>query len=410
MIRRSPISTIITLIVSIGLLAAALVWGNYRLAKSNPGGEHFLVDWYAARSLFIEGVNPYSETARENMHAFASGEVRVEIPQGARFDVPMYSAFITLPFAVIMEYPLARAIWMTVLEGLLVAIVLMSLSLVRWKLRPLQLGLLVFFALFWFHGLYAVISGSTVVVAALIVTGVFLAVRERQYELAGVLLGIATIQPHATILFILFTLYWSLRYRHFKVFVWFLASVLLLFGMAALIRPQWFLDYLRVVIQPSVTLLAINDVFRSFLPAAGGRVGLILMWITGTILFIEWFLTKKQDFNGYLWTGLLTLALTPWVGFATEPVMFLASFPAIIYVMYMWNERWPHVSLYLIGFVVLLLFGGIWLLYLTQADQAVHRISGLYFAQPLIVTIMLYWVRWWAIRKPNVWFDQLAKG
>lgn len=410
MLRRSPVSTIIILIMSIGILAAALIWGNYRLALANPGGEHFLVDWFSARSLFIDGINPYSETARDNLQTFARNEAQVKLAEDARFDVPMYSAFITLPFAIINDYPLARAVWMTFLEGLIVAIVFMSLSLARWKLKPLYLGLLIFFALFWFHGLYPVISGSTVVVAALIVASVFLAVREHQYEFAGVLLGLATIQPHATALFIVFVLYWSLRYRRYKIIGWFFASILLLSAMAALIRPQWFLDFLRVIIQPSSSLQTINQVFRSFLPAAGGRVGLILLWLTGIILFIEWFISKKEDFNGFYWTGLLTLALTPWIGLRTEPVMFLVSFPAIVYAMYLWNERWPRTSAVLITVIVILLFGGIWLIYLTQADEPVAAISGLYFAQPSIVTIMLYWVRWWAIRKPNVWFDQLTKG
>lgn len=409
MIRRSPISTIIILIVSISLLTAALVWGNYRLAQANPGGEHFLVDWFSARSLFIDGVNPYSETAQENMQAFAKTE-QVKLTDDARFDAPLYSAFITLPLAVINDYPLARAVWMTVLEALMVGIVLMSLSLARWKLRPIYVGLLILFALFWFHGFYPILSGSTVVVATLIVASVFLAVRERQYEFAGVLLGLATIQLHATALFILFVLYWSLRYRKGKIVVWFFASVLLLSAMAALIRPQWFLDYLRVLVQPTTSLQTITQVFKSFLPAAGLRVGLILLWLTGIILFIEWFVSKKEDFNSFYWTGLLTLALSPWIGLRTEPVMFLVSFPAIIYAMSLWNERWPRTSIALITVVVILLFGGIWLMYLTQAEKAVSTISGLYFAQPFLVTIMLYWVRWWAIRKPNVWFDQLTKG
>lgn len=409
MIRRSPISTIIILIVSISLLTAALVWGNYRLAQANPGGEHFLVDWFSARSLFIDGVNPYSETAQENMQAFAKTE-QVKLTDDARFDAPLYSAFITLPLAVINDYPLARAVWMTVLEALMVGIVLMSLSLARWKLRPIYVGLLILFALFWFHGFYPILSGSTVVVATLIVASVFLAVRERQYEFAGVLLGLATIQLHATALFILFVLYWSLRYRKGKIVVWFFASVLLLSAMAALIRPQWFLDYLRVLVQPTNSLQTITQVFKSFLPAAGLRVGLILLWLTGIILFIEWFVSKKEDFNSFYWTGLLTLALSPWIGLRTEPVMFLVSFPAIIYAMSLWNERWPRTSIALITVVVILLFGGIWLMYLTQAEKAVSTISGLYFAQPFLVTIMLYWVRWWAIRKPNVWFDQLTKG
>lgn len=410
MIRWSPILRIPVLVIAIGGLTAALVWGNYQFTISNPGGEHFLVDWFSARSLFIDGINPYSETARTNLYAFAQNEADIALETGSRFDVPLYSAFVTLPFALIRDFEVARALWMTVLEGLLVTVVFIGTSLARWKIKPVPLGLLILFSVFWFHGLYPVVSGSMIVVVSLILASVFLAVRARQYEFAGVLLGLATIQPNATVLFAIFVLYWSFRYRHAKIAIWFFASILLLSATAALIRPQWIMDYLRVLFQPATTVQTINQVFQSFLPAAGGRIGALLSGITGLILIFEWFVSKKADFEGFYWTGLLTLTLTPWIGLPTEPVLFIVSMPAIIFAIFLWHERWPRVSPILTGVVVILLFGGIWGIYFTQAGQPVSSNPGLYFAQPLIVTIMLFWVRWWAIRKPNVWFDQLSKG
>jgi len=209
MIRWSPILRIPILVLAIGGLAAALVWGNHQFALSNPGGEHFLVDWFSARSLFIDGINPYSETARNNLYAFAQNDAGVVLETGSRFDVPLYSAFVTLPFALIQDYELARALWMTFLEGLLAALVFLGLSLARWKIKPVYFGLLILFSIFWFHGLYSAVSGSMIVVVSLVVASVFLAVRARQYEFAGVLLGLATIQPNATVLFAVFVLYWS---------------------------------------------------------------------------------------------------------------------------------------------------------------------------------------------------------
>lgn len=410
MIRRSPVTTILILVIAFGGVAAALIWGNYQFVKSNPGGEHFLVDWFAARSLFIDGVNPYSETAQTNMRTFAQREVDLTLTPGPRFDVPMYSAFVSLPFALIQDFQLARAVWMTVSVGILIGLVLMGLSLARWKIKPVYLGLLLIFALFWFHGLYPIVSGSKVLLVSLIVAGVFLAVKARQYEFAGVLLGLATILPQATVLFTLYMFIWSIRSRQFKIIGWFFGTVLLLSATAALIRPQWTLDYLRVLFQPAATMQTIGQVFQSFLPAAGTRMGLLLSGIAGLILFFEWFISKKEEFDGFYWTGLLTLTLTPWIGLPTEPVLFLISFPAIIFVLFLWNERWPRISPLLTAAMVLLLFGGIWFIYSTHAGTPVFTNPGLYFAQPLIVTLMLYWVRWWAIRKPNVWIDQISKG
>jgi len=407
MIRRRPIATIILLIVIISGSIAAMVWGNFQYTRNYPGGSTFFVDWFSARSLFIDGVNPYSETAQNSMVSFA-GEARVTLDPGARYGPPLYAAFFTLPFALIRDFALARALWMVVLEGILIGLVFMSLSLSRWRVKPFLLALLALFGLLWFHSLYPLVTGNLSILVSLMITAVFLGIRARQYEFAGVLLGLATIQPHAMLLFAVFVIYWSFRYRHAKLVGWFFATIILLSGTAALIRPQWIVDYMRVIIHPNMTNPTINIVLQSFLPAAGERLGIILSALTGLILFIEWFISKKTDFDGFLWSGLLTLTLAPWIGLPAEPAAFLVAFPGVIFAFCLWIERWPRAGVLLSGVAGLLLFVGIWLIYLTKAGTPASANPGLFFAQPLLLAIMLYWVRWWAIRKPNVWFDQIS--
>jgi len=407
MIRRRPITTILLLMLIISGSIAAMIWGNLQYTRANPGGEQFLVDWFSARSLFIDGVNPYSETAQNSMMSFAAAE-GIKLPAGARFGSPLYAAYFTLPFALITDYSLARALWMALMEGILIALVFMSLNLARWNINRVFLGLIVAFALFWFHGLYPLLSGNNSILISLIIAAIFLAMRDRQYEFAGVLLGITSIQPHAMAFFALFVIVWSLRNRHAKLAGWFIATVILLAATGALIRPQWFVDYLRFILQPNDFVPNIRNVLQSFLPAAGQRLGIILSSLTAIILFFEWFISKKSDFDGFFWTGLLTLTLSPWVGLPTHPAVFLTAFPAIIFSIYLWNERWPRAGLVLSASAILLLFGGIWLIYFARAGSTASAIPGLFFAHPLIVGIMLYWVRWWAIRKPNVWFDSYS--
>lgn len=407
MIRRRPITTLILLIVLIGGALTVMVWGNYQYTRNNPGGEHFFVDWFSARSLFIDGVNPYSETAQNSMVSFARA-AGVVLDPGARYGPPLYAAFFTLPFAVVRDFVWAWAVWMVVSEGILIGLVLISLSMARWRVKPVLLGLLALFGVLWFHGLYPLVTGNVSILVSLLIAAVFLAIRSRQYEFAGVLLGMATIQPHAMLLFAFFVIVWSFRYRHAKLAGWFFATTILLSGTVALIRPQWIIDYLRVSIQPNPTNPTISVVLQSFLPAAGERLGFILSALTGLVLFIEWFISKKTDFDGFLWTGLLTLTLAPWIGLPTEPATFLVAFPAIILSFCLWNERWPRAGIVLSILASLLLLAGIWLIYLTKAGSPASANPGLFFAQPLLLAIMLYWVRWWAIRKPNVWFDQLS--
>jgi len=406
MIRRRPITTIIILILAFGGSVAGLIWGNYLFSRNLPGGSNFFVDWYSARSLFIDGVNPYSETARSGMFSSAARE-GIQLIPGAHYASPLYAAFVTLPFATISDYTLARAVWMTLMEVCLIALVFMALNLAHWPIKPLPLGLLVLFALFWFHGLEPLITGNMGILVAFLITGIFLAIRARHYELAGVLLGFATIEPHAMLLFALFVVIWSFQAKHAKLTGWFLATVVLIGATSALIRPRWVMDYLSIIIHPSNLTPTISAVLQSFLPAAGRRLGIILSSITGLILLVEWFISKKKDFEGFYWTGLLTLALSPWIGLPTEPGVFIVVFPAIIFSYYLWLERWPRVGIVIVGVATLLLFAGIWMIYLPKAGTPTSAIAGLFFAQPLLVTIMLYWVRWWAIRKPKVWYDIL---
>lgn len=407
MLRRRPITTIVLLILGIGGSIAGLVWGNLLYARTYPGGGQFFVQWFSARSLFIDGINPYSENSRSAMLA-ASSSAGVRLDNGAQFSNPLYAAFFTLPYAVVKEYPIARALWMTVMEGLVIGLVFISLSLARWRLKPIALGLLTLFALFWFHGLYPIIAGNLAILLGFFIACVFLAIRARQYEFAGVLLGLASIQPQAMLLFALFVVIWSLKSRHAAVAGWFLATVLLLGGASALIRPRWVIDYLAIAINPDPTVPTISLVLQSFLPAAGKRLGIILSSFTALVLFVEWFISKKTDFLGFFWTGLLTITLSPWIGLPAEPAVFIAAFPAIFFSFNLWLERWPRAGKVLMGGAAILLFGGIWMIFFSRANTPASSNPGLYFAHPLLVTIMLYWIRWWAIRKPNVWFDQLS--
>ncbi len=129
MIRRRPVTTLILLIVLISAALAVMVWGNYQYTRNFPGGEHFFIDWFSARSLFIDGVNPYSATAQSSMVSFARS-VGVVLDPGARYGPPLYAAFLTLPFALVRDFVWARAVWMVVSEGILIGLVLI-LSLIH---------------------------------------------------------------------------------------------------------------------------------------------------------------------------------------------------------------------------------------------------------------------------------------
>jgi hypothetical protein len=110
--RRNPavLAGIYALIV-VGVLAA-LTWGNYRFTQQNPGGNDFLVHWMGTRTFLREGISPYSDEVALRIQTFAYGHPASGEEHELRVAYPLYSIVVFLPFALIPDFALARALWM----------------------------------------------------------------------------------------------------------------------------------------------------------------------------------------------------------------------------------------------------------------------------------------------------------
>ena len=59
---------------------------------------------------------------------------------------------------------------------------------------------------------------------------------------------------------------------------------------------------------------------------------------------------------------------------------------------------------------MLVLFFGIWALFintLVTVNGQPQQSPALFLPLPAYLLVTLYWVRWWAIRPPGVWFDMI---
>jgi hypothetical protein len=82
-------------------------------------------------------------------------------------------------------------------------------------------------------------------------------------------------------------------------------------------------------------------------------------------------------------------------------------FPALVLVLGTLEKRWGKVGSILIVLWLIILFVGLWVLFLMTVeygDQPQQHVIML-FALPLLLLIGLYWVRWWVIRASRVWID-----
>ena len=169
--RTSPMIRGFVFVAAIVFLVALTV-ANYRYSVDSPGGNDFLARWNGARFWLVEGTSPYepevSQTAQELIYGRPA--VREQGEDVAHFVYPLPSMLFFGPFG-LLQYNVARAIWMTILEIGLPLLAILGIRLTRWKPSRWMLVLTLLFSVLWYHGLRSVIVGQFAVIEALLMIG-----------------------------------------------------------------------------------------------------------------------------------------------------------------------------------------------------------------------------------------------
>ncbi len=412
MLQRRPDLAI--LIVSIAVLAVlgGLTFANYRYAAQNPGGNDFIPRWLGTRLFVNEGQSPYSAETSHAIQQFIYGG-RLARPGEDRqlFVYPHYSMLVFAPFALISDFNLARAVWMTALEVSLIGIAFLSLVIAGWKPRPAMLAGYLVFALLWYHALRPLINGNPSLLVALFIALAIVLIRGERDALAGVILTLTTIKPHMVVLFLPFVLYWAYSRRRFRLVFSMLGTTLLLVAASTSIQPDWIIANLRQILAyPEYTVPGSpGAIFEVWWPGLGSQMGWALTIFLSLILLREWLAAWGKDFRWFMWTAMLTLVITNLVGIRTGTENYIAFFPGLMLAFAIWAGRWGRAGQVLIVVTLVLLGLGLWWLFLTTLEYGAQPIQGpvMYFPFPIFTLLVLYWVRWWALRAPKLPIQQM---
>lgn len=390
---------LVLLPVLIGFLVA-LTSANYRFALIAPGGNDFLARWVGARAWVVEGRNPYdpsvSRTAQLMIYGRPADPARGE--DVAHFVYPLPAMIFFAPFAP-LPYPLARAIWMTLLEIALPALALLGMRLARWRPGPWTLAAAMLFSVLGYHGFRAVVVGQFAVIEALLMIGALACIQARRDLAAGALLALTVAKPQMAFLLVPFVIFWAARARR----AWLLASTAgfttLLLAASLAVMPEWPLLWLRQVVDyPQYTSLG-SPVSIAVEVLGRGPTWLTLA-LSGLLLIYmvwEWFLAGTGSDRRFQWAAQLTLVITNLIALRTATTNYVVLLPSLCLIFGIAAERLGRRSAPFVIAALSALGLGLWALFLLTVEGNVES-AWMYLPLPLLTLAGLWWVRWWARR------------
>ena len=397
--RQKNVINLIVLIFLV-IIISGLVWGNISFVTKNPGGNDFLVHWVATQNFVYKSISPYSDTTALEIQMMVYGRAAKPGEHELRPAYPLFSIFLFLPFGLIKNYFIARAIWMTVLEISLFVSVFLLIKVSQLKPDKLLLVAIFVFSIFWYHGLRSLINGNAVVLLLFCFVLSIYAIQVKQDELAGIVLGLTMIKPQVGFAFILFIIFWSLLNKRYKIIFWFFGTLTMLIVLALFLSPTWPTQFLQEVLRypgynpPGTPATALAKI----MPGIGNRFGLAISIISAIVLMVEWFLGRKSTGINFVWVCSITLILGQWLNIQTDPGNFIIMLPGLIVVFRLVEDRWPNYGS-LINFIILgVLFVVPWGIFLFTLSNEYQPIQSpiMFFPVPVLLLLELYWVRWWA--------------
>jgi hypothetical protein len=394
--------TVVTAIVLICLALAALgglVWANTQYVRAQPAEKDFLVPWLGARTFLQYGDSPYSDPATQRAQILYYGRLATPGQDTLALWLPLPVELLYFPIALVNDYILARAIWMTFLEIALVTLAGLSLRLTGWKPSRVFLPVMLLLPLLWVYGAFSLNSGSAAGFIALALAGFLLALRSERDELAGGILILLVSSAHFTGVLAFFIFWWIIHQRRWRVLWGFLMVLAVLLGLAFLFLPGWFLPYLSGLLShfaynPAFTS---TGIFASWSPVVGQRLGWVLTAVLLLVLFFEWGNSFAKGFRAFLWMACLTVSVTPLLGIPMVPQDYLILILPLMMFLALLGERRPWLGRWGVPGIVLLIVGGLWFLTfaLVAANAYVALVNTLILCLPVLLVFGLYWMRWW---------------
>lgn len=357
---------VIAVLAVVVLFVADVVVTQVVFTSKVPGANDFFSRWMGARSFFVLGLDPYSDEATMLAQLGMYGRPAVGDEDPAPYLFPFYSVFTLWPL-VNLPYAWVQAIWMCLLEFVIIGIGLMSTSLARWRLTPLRFALLVLFVLFFYSGARAILLGQYAVIVSALVIGSFLAMRGGHDVLAGVMLAWSTMKPQMVFLIIPYVMLWALARRRWRLMISAAVSMAILTGVSFILVPTWLNSFLSQL-SYYTTFTFIGSpvwVIMQYFLGLGDAGEWVVSGLIGLALIVVWLRTLRDDrWSTFLWVSALTLIVTNLIALRTATTNYVMLLLPLWLAARAVADRWPRHARWFVPLGALIWLIGMWALFL----------------------------------------------
>ena len=388
-----PSRQILLLIPLFLAIFAGAVALHYQFVKQVPGGVDTIPRWVGTHAWVYEGINPYSDEVTNRSQIMVNGRLALPGEDKLKFAYPFFVVFYYLP-VIWLEYDLARAISMVILEGALISIAIFSFRTYRWSPPPWLAALTIVWTVLFYHGTRTILLWQFAGISAGLIALSIWAIKERRDVLAGVALALASPKPQMVFLLLPLVGLWALTARRWKLPAAMAATMALLAGLSFVFLPSWLSEMqAQLADYTNYTYIGspINVLTSIVFPFLGAPVELFIN--AGLVIWLlwEWWQVRGSDAGRFDWVMALTLLVTNLVALRTATTNYVMMLPALFYLFAAFvRARGRRANLW-IALIELGIFIGLWALFALTVQESFET-WPIYLPLPLglLVALMIF--------------------
>ncbi len=395
------------------LVLVALALGNYYLANVLPDGGEFYLLRTGGRAFLYDRIEPYSGVVPARVQEQMYGRAALPGEDAYILDIPFHLLPIFFPLALFPDALMARAFWMALSGIALAGFIYFSFQSLDRRIPAFFIVLISIASFGSFYTYQAFFEGSSAFLLGLACAGILLSLRKGLDELAGALMVLSSFQWEMGGLFLLLIVLWVIWERRWRVFMGATMLAFIMFMISFFLYPGWVMPFLRATWN-NIKVgygFSLHEILGQVWPEFGSTLGWILTAMLVVLLGYEWAGARGTNPHRFVWVICLTLAATPLLGFRVEMDQLLLLLLPVMLILVVSRERWGRLGNGVAVLLLLFFIGAPWMIFTRGAPQGIGLPDDevLFLFWPLFTFIGLYWVRWWTIRPPRTWLDQVGK-